>query len=411
VALAGVAIYFWPERHFRQARIALASRDYRLARQRLERYLEARPDKAEAHLLLARLDRRMNDYAEFTRHLAACQRLGGRADAIELERGLSAIQEGVYNPELDKLCSENLARADAEEQFVILEALSQGLTKTYRIKEALVCLDRMLDLQPDSTYALRRRAWVCMQLQQHDQAEKDYRHALDIDPEDGAARLGLAQILESVRKNHAEAAEHFEQLWNKEKTAAVALGLAQAWRQIGRAPEAAHLLDSWLTEHPGDALALAERGRLAVEGQAGEQGEQMLRRAVALAPYQFDAYYTLYLYLNRQGRTAEAKECEARMQKAREEGKATMGQLSELMKKLQSTPDDADLRCQIGQLFLRNGEEEGLRWLLLNVQNHPDHRPSHLALADYYEKSRQPTLAAEHRRRAGQEPAVTGAAH
>src|SRR5262249_36402544 len=160
------------------------------------------------------------------------------------ERGLSAIQEGDYNPALDKLCTENLARANAEQQYVILEALSQGLTKTYRLKEALACLDRMLVLQPESTYALRRRAWVCTQLGQQDQAEADYRRAVAIDPEDATARLGLAQILLNVRRNHTEASAHFQSLWSQEKSAAVALGLAQSWRQIGRGANARQLLES-----------------------------------------------------------------------------------------------------------------------------------------------------------------------
>jgi hypothetical protein len=89
------------------------------------------------------------------------------------------------------------------------------------------------------------------------------------------------------------------------------------------------------------------------------------------------------------------------MQKANEEGKAAKLEMEALTRKLQAAPDDADLRCRIGQLFLRYGEEEGLRWLLLNVQNHPDHRPSHQALAEYYQIAGQMELAEEQRRLAG----------
>src|SRR5262249_26628243 len=130
--LGVIGLHLWPELNFWSAQAALSKREYKHARELLERYLEVRPKNAEAHLLLARLDRRMNDQAEAAKHLDACQRMGGPAEAIELERGLSAIQEGDYNPALDKLCTENLARANAEQQYVILEALSQGLTKTYR---------------------------------------------------------------------------------------------------------------------------------------------------------------------------------------------------------------------------------------------------------------------------------------
>ena len=225
--LVAYKLYSRPVEYLRLARVALESQDYDTARVSLSRYLEARPDDASAHLLAAQLDRRANRYTDSVKHLDACRRLGGPADGIELERALGAIQNGVYNTELDALVGKYLARPDAD-QYLILEALSQGLTKTYRLKEALVCLDRMLLLQPDSAYALRRRAWIYSQIERHDRAEADYRRALQSDPEDAVARLGLAQILLNFTKNGREAAEHFERLWTTRKDATVALGLARS---------------------------------------------------------------------------------------------------------------------------------------------------------------------------------------
>ena len=401
--LAGVGIYYWPERYLHAARTALQHLDYESARSSLLRYLEARHNSAEAHLLLAQLDRRANNYADAARHLSACQRLGGPADAIALERGLGLIQNGIYNPELDALCARHMARADAD-HYVILEALSQGLTKTYRLKEALVCLNRMLVLQPNSAYALRRRAWIYSQSEELEKAEADYRRALEIDPEDSGARLGLAEILLRFRKNGAEAAEHFERLRASRQDSTIALGLAQSWRLAGRSEDARRLLDDWLRSHPRDGLALAERGQLAMNEEAFEEAVNFLRQAEANAPYLFDAHYTLFLCLTRLGRTAEAEECRVRMEQAKDESKKLKEEMAQLTRQLQQAPDDADLRCRIAQLFLRYGEEEGLRWLLLNLQQHPNHRPSHLALADYYDKQGQPAPAAEHRRQAGVVP-------
>ena len=398
--LVGLGVYYWPERYLHDARAALQRRDYESARVSLLRYLEARPNNPEAHLLLAQLERRANNYEEATRHLAACLRLGGPADAVELERALGDIQQGVYNAELDALCSKHLANPDAD-QYLILEALSQGLTKTYRLNEALICLNRMLVLQPDSPYALRRRAWIYTQNERQDLAEADYRHALEVDPEDCVARLGLAQILLNVQKKGGEAAEHFERLWSTRPDATVTLGLAQSWRLAGRSKDARRLLDDWLRSHPGDAQALAERGQLAMDENALEEAVTLLRQAEANAPYLFDAHYTLFLCLTRMGRTAEAEACLVRMEQAKEEAKKAKEEMAQLTWQLQQSPDDADLRCRIAQIFLRCGEEEGLRWLLLNLQQHPNHRPSHLALADYYDQQGQTARAAEHRRLAG----------
>jgi predicted Zn-dependent protease len=232
-----------------------------------------------------------------------------------------------------------------------------------------------------------------------DHAEADYRRALDIDPEDQASRLALAELLLDKRQNGREAAENFERLWSVRRDAAVALGLAQSWRQLGRGEEARRLLDEWLAAHPDDGPALAERGRLAMDSHATEEAVGFLRRAVARSPYSTDAEYTLYLCLGRLGRAAEAEEVRAHMEQTKEETKKARQRLVELTGQLQKSPDSPDLRCDIAEVFLRYGpEEEGLRWLLTTIQNHPRHRRSHLALAKYYEKQGQAARAGEHKR-------------
>jgi tetratricopeptide (TPR) repeat protein len=395
--VAGYGIDSWFQRHLSAARDALKRHDYEAARVSLLCHLEARPNSAEAHLLLAQLDRRSNKHSDAFAHLEACQRLGGPADAIELERALSAIQNGTYNSQLDKLCYEHLSRKDAD-QDLILEALSQGFSKTYRLKEAMFCLEQMLALEPDSSYALRRRAWIYFRSGQYDRAEVDYRRAVEIDPADAVARQGLAQILLEIRKDFSEASEHYQRLWLDQPESTVALGLARSWQFLGRTEEARRLLDDWLFRHPEDAMVLTERGKLALEEDAIEKAVTLLRQAVKLAPYLVEANYTLGLCLTRQGRTAEAEECQVRIRRSKEDQE----QLAVLTRRLQEAPADADLRCQIAQLFLRLGqEEEGIRWLLTNIQSNPNHRPSHLALADYYEKNRQADRAAMHRRLAG----------
>src|SRR6266849_3038086 len=67
LAVAGLTelgIHYWPDRLLVTARAALTRREYDVARAALLRFLEARPNNAEAHLLLAQLDRRANRYAD-----------------------------------------------------------------------------------------------------------------------------------------------------------------------------------------------------------------------------------------------------------------------------------------------------------------------------------------------------------
>jgi tetratricopeptide (TPR) repeat protein len=389
-----VGIHYWPERYLKSARDALQSRQYDAARASLLRYLETRPKSSEAHLLLAQLDRRSNRYDDAAAHLDACGRLGGPSDAIDLERALCSVQSGVLNAESVKRCYDHLNKEDAD-QFLILEALSQGFTKTYHLKEASFCLERMLVLEPDNNYALRRRGWIHFQDGQFDLAEADYRRAVEVDPSDAVARQGLAQILLEVRKDFVEATEHYERLWPAQQESTVAQGLARSWQLLGRTDDARRLLDDWLTSHPEDPLILMERGKLAQEEDASDLAMRLLRRAVVIAPYLIEANHALYQCLSRQGQKAEAEECLTRIRQAKENRK----QLTVLTRRLQQAPDDADLRCQVAQLFLQLGqEEEGIRWLQVSLQSHPHHRPSHLALADFYDKAGQATLAVQHRR-------------
>ncbi|HEV3237089.1 MAG TPA: tetratricopeptide repeat protein, partial [Gemmataceae bacterium] len=257
VVLASLGMYYWPETYLRAARTALAQRDNEGARKALTNYLKARPDSVEGHLLLAQIERRANNYGEALKHLDACPRSSDSRDAIDLERGLIAIQQGFYTAELNALCAKHLARQDGNE-YMILEAMSQGFLKNYRLKEALMCLQRMLVLQPDSNFALRRRAWICVKSGQFDQAEKDYRQALEIEPNDLVARQELAQILLDIRKNAKEAAEHFERIVAEQRDSQSVMGLAKSWRILGCNEDARTMLEAWLKDNPRDALALME---------------------------------------------------------------------------------------------------------------------------------------------------------
>ncbi len=396
--LVAVALYaYWPETYWQAAEKALRQEDMVTARAALEHYLARRPHAAhaaQAHLLLAQLDRRANRYAEAEEHLALCQQLGGPAPAIQLERVLMAVQTGVFTLREEDFCRRRLADGSVDETL-LYEAFSQGYTKTYRLQEALVCLNHLLELHPNSGYALRRRGWVHSALEHYDRAEEDYRRAVALEPEDAVARLGLAQLLLDIRKNGVEARPHFEYLWQRQKESPILIGLVRSRLQAGDTDQARAQLDDWLTGHPRDAPALTERGKLALgEGQMA-QAEAWLRRALDITPYALDANHALFLCLSRQDKTAEAEQCQVRIRQAREDGE----QLVLSLRRLQQTPQDADLRCRIAQIFLRQGQErEGERWLQQLLQTHPDHRPAHQALADYYRRNGRADLAEWHHR-------------
>ncbi len=389
LGLALLVVFYWPEFYLHSARQALERRDFAAAHADLERYLAARPDHAEAHLLLARLERRANRYVEAARHLDACRRLGGFTEEVQLERALLALQNGDFDARLEQICRRHAVPGDPEE-FFILEALSHGYSKIGYLPEALFCLNRMLEIQPDNGYALRRRAWIYSTWRKHDQAEADYRRAVEIDADDRTARLGLAQLLLDVKQDGAAAFEQFDRLWAVQKDSPATVGRARSLLLLGRTEEARQLLDDWLRSHSDDSAALTARGKLALEERDLALAESLLRRAVALAPAEPIANHTLYHCLIQQGKTSDAEQCQARFQQAEKDIK----RLDALMQHLKEQPDDPDRRCQVAEIFLRHNQgSEGERWLLTTLRMHPDHAPTQKLLADYYRRIGRHDLA------------------
>src|SRR5205085_6309564 len=80
-------------------------------------------------------------------------------------------------------------------------------------------------------------------------------------------------------------------------------------------------------------------------------------------------------------------------------------QLGDVIEKIQAEPGNASLRYQAGMLALEMGnDKQASDWFQTVFFIDPNHRPTHLALADYYAKHGEPQQAAYHRRRAQGKP-------
>jgi predicted Zn-dependent protease len=387
LALLVIGVYVWGPTlraayHLRSARGALERREYDRVETELTRHLSLRPDSVEGHFLLARLARRSGHLSQAREHLRACRDLRGAKEPLDLEWSLLRVQEGDLTGEVESFLRRRLD--DDPDRFLILEALSQGYTKTYRLREARECLDQMLDLESDNVYALVRRGWILERLNQLDAARSDYRRAVALQPGHALARRRLAENLLGYGKHAAEAAEHFEalrQLQPEDVTAQVSL--AQCWLELGKVGEARALLDELLASHPQEATALVERGKLALSEGRAEKGETWLRQALALQPSSATACYALFLCLSQQGKTAEAEQCESCLRSLEKDRK----RLAVLMRQVSEKPDHVALRCEIARLFFRFGEDqEGERWLFMALQSNPHYQPAQEALAQYHQR-------------------------
>jgi tetratricopeptide (TPR) repeat protein len=385
----------WAAYHFRAAQRALDLRDFGLARLHLRPCLEVWPMGVRTRFLAARAAWRSGLYDVAHEHLAVCQRLPWAPEALQRERDLIRLKRG------DVTVEQSLwARVDANdpEKQLILEILIQQYVSSYRLTRALDALNLFLQCQHDDVQALLGRGWVWEQLFDFARAVADYRRAVEIDSGNDAARLRLAETL-LVSGPASAALDHFARLRQSQPgTPAVMLGLARCWRQLGQCNEARQLLDELLTGLPSkradeDAAILSERGRIALDEAKPAEAEGYLRRAVAVAPYDRQANYNLYQCLQQQGQTDEAGQYRLALKRI----DADLKRIDLVLKEVLKAPYNPSLRSEAGVIFLRNGEtQKGLRWLNMALEQDPWHRPAHEALANYYQRTGRPDLAARH---------------
>lgn len=386
----------WVEHHLRMAQEAADRRDFAEARAHLALCLQARPNSGRVRFLAARTARRAGELDLAREHLRVCRQLGYEPREVELEWAFLGARRGLFAEQEPFLWS--LVEQDHPDKTLILEVLIDGYVQHFRMMRALHCLNLYLEREPENFQAWVGRGQTCERLFNWADAVTSYRRALELRPEDEPARLRLAKALLVLGPPH-EAAVEFERLRRaRPDDPEVLLGLARCRRQQGQLKEAGRLLDELTSRHPNAAILL-ERGRLALNAADPEDAERWLRKAAAQAPCDRETRFALYECLKQRGKEDEARECFAILERL----DADLKRIDWLTRQMQQTPYDPALYHEAGVLCLRNGSEaEGVRWLNLALRYDPGHRPSHEALADYYEKAAKPEQAARHRQLAQQ---------
>lgn len=391
------ARYLRYRRHLRAAEEAIARYEFESARENLAECLKWRPEDPALLLLAARTARRagLSDEAEdlLSRYN---KRKGQPTPEGALERAMLQAQQG----ELPAVEDDLLAHVEAQhpDSNLILEALALGAVQVYQLNKAVGWLNQLLDRDPDNVTALINRGLLFESRGGPGVALPDYRRAVESQPENGHARLRLAQAL--LRDGHpAEAAEHFERaVQHQPHDPAALFGLATCRFQQNRRAEATRLLDDVLAIDPRNSEALRERGKLALAENNLADAEALLRRSLDVQPFDRETHYQLSLCLRRRGKQAAADKHLQRVKQI----EADARQLEALYLQIVQKPHDPDPRVKAALICLRNGQEkEALRWLEGALQMAPSHRAAHRALADIYEHHGDKERARTQRRLAG----------
>jgi tetratricopeptide (TPR) repeat protein len=405
VGLGGRHAWAWYQ--LRAARSALTRYHPAEAREHLESCLKVWPKSVAAHLLASRAARQSGDFEEAQRHLRACQDLlEGTSEEVALEWALLRAASGNVRGE-DEVYLQRKAEQEPAQAPLIWEALAEGYILLYRHLDAFPILDQWLRLDPDNLRARELRGLAYYKGKAGHKAAEDFRWVLGQDPTREETRERLVLCLLDMG-SYDEALPHLEHIARlKPDDPDVQVRLARCHSMLGREEQARQMLDAVLAQHPGHALALRTRGQFALTtDHQPAQAEAWLRRAVKVAPNDYQAQFLLHQALQQQpDRPGKAAEADAQL-KIAEEVKDRAERLGELSsRKLSERPLDPALHCEMGVLLLRSGHRKpGVSWLLSALRLDPDYQPAHAALAEYYARQGDKDRAAEHRRLAGTAP-------
>jgi tetratricopeptide (TPR) repeat protein len=402
-AWAVVVPYFRAHSHWKQAQEALADSDFLTAREHLEECQAAWPTSAETSFLLARTCRRAGDFDAAREHLLQAGDLGWSKEQLDLEYLLVSAQQGLFEGDLERTLERFLETRQHPEEVLIFEALAKGYLHTYRLFEARSLLTAWIVAHPDHWQPRMWRATVLERLgkAEFDAARADYETVLELRPQHFEARLRLARVLLGIGQDHAGTARHFELYLAEHPSDPEALnGLARCRRALGQLDDARTLLERLVAANNRYGPGLVTFALLESDQENHEQALFWLRKAEEVGPNELDTVHHLAIVLRRLHKEAEAEEYEQKFRRL----EADLRELDKATKRVATNPRDVSARHTAGVILIKVGkEQEGVRWLESALRQDPRHKPTHQALAEYYEGSKDPqlrSLAAAHRRQA-----------
>ncbi|MDB5312054.1 MAG: tetratricopeptide repeat protein [Gemmataceae bacterium] len=395
--LAGIGVGFhrYALHQWRAAESAVRDGRVDEARGKLDFCLFIWPQNAEVRLLAARVARLTGDYAAAEAHLNECMKLQhGASEATQLEFLLMRAQTGeedVVAPALREL-----VLAGHPESPLILETMARAYMHELRYGPAYECLSIWIERVPGAAKAYHWRGWVVERLNNAKEATKDYRRALDIDPDLTAVRLRLAEMM-LADNQPADARPHLERLRTQfPDRADIQARLGQCLLGQNEREEARRLMTAAVEKLPDDPALLLTLGKLDLQDGRAAEAESWLRRALTVDPADTEAQYTLASSLQFQGRQDEA----AAMFRRSEQNKVLLERANQLLRDEADHPSTGpDVPTRIGEILIRVGQERlGLYWLDQALIRDPRHEPAHRALAEYYEGKGEQEKAEKHRR-------------
>ena len=356
------------------------------------------PERAELLYLLGRAHRQAGQFELARRYLDRAAHRGWSPEDLRHQQRLAQVQMGQMDQAETYL--QELLRGGASDELALefFQAQAQGLLRSYRLNEALVCLNHWIQWRPQDVQPRLWRGEIWERILRWTDATAEYQTILELDPQNHHARRRLAHSLLELHE-FTLASEYFQQSLQAEPhNLEAAIGAAKCERWLSRLDEAIRRLDQ--VRRRDDELTVeqkaevySELGQIALEREEYAEAVRLLKEAVDREPSRAAAHHALG---RAYARTGNSELAQSHTEVARRIY-AQYGRLSEVTQALIRKPDDADLRWQAGRILLELGlSREGAAWMATALLVDPNHHPTHQSLAEYYAMTGDSRRAAHH---------------
>lgn len=379
-------------RHFRAARIALEGFDADNALLDFTAAAKFKPDSAEVQYLLGVASRKAGRLDDCRAHLDKARNLGWPANEIRFQSLLLAFQAGDprAEPAINQIMSLPMANYTAEDAY---EALTIGYLSDYRTVEAGRATDLWLHLRPRRVRAMLLRAEVFGASGRiHEQLEQ-YAKVLAVEPDNYAARLGMAHDL--LDEHDVERALEEYRWCSKRKPGDLAplLGVAACYEHQGELQKAAEVLRESLHRPlppQGRAQVAGELGKMLYQTGELKEAIALLTESLGLNPYDEEAEYALAMSLVKIGKLGEAQRHNERFKELEKLDR----QVRAIKLVIANQPNDAQPRYEAGLLLAKLGNAKGAAaFMQAALRRDPGHAGAQTELTRYYHRIGRDDLA------------------
>ncbi len=359
------------------------------------------PNRAEILFLLGRALRRNGELEAAGSYLDRARQAGWPEPEVRLQRQLLLTQSGAFAQAGDFLTELLRKGVDDDTAEEIYEARAKGFYSSFRLPDALLCIEFWLKWRPHARQARVWRADIHERTEHWSDAVQDYRAILEHDPQDVEARLRLASALLPLNAIRDALEEYEKCLAVRPNDTAAILGRLKCLRRLGELADVSDRLAALLSRdltQPQRGEVLCELGELALFDHDYEQAIDYFTRARQADPTNSHVHHPLSTAYLRLGETDLAEAEKRRGEQLVDRTK----QLAEITQQILEDPRNPELRYQAGMLFFGQGmKKEGAAWLMTALECDPGHRKSHAELASYYDEIGDAAAAQRHRTMAG----------